>query len=95
MLHHVDTPSITSTEVIVTAEEIISKYKDVFAGLGCLPGEVHLEVDNAAWGLCSDQDGCLIPLKEKITKATDVIMKVTERTLWISNMDVIEKHDKL
>ena len=26
-------------------EDIIIKYKDVFEGLGCLPGEYHLEVD--------------------------------------------------
>ena len=32
----------------MTTEEIISKYKDVIDGLGCFPGELHLEVDNAA-----------------------------------------------
>ena len=37
VLHHVDTPSTTSTEVIMTNEEIISKSYDVFDRLGCLP----------------------------------------------------------
>lgn len=69
-------------------------------GLGCLPGELHLEVDNAARPLQQLPRRISIPLKEIITKAiysmdNADIKKVTEPIPWISNMVVIEKPDKL
>ena len=30
----------------VTVDSILAEYEDVFKGLGCLPGELHLEIDN-------------------------------------------------
>jgi hypothetical protein len=53
----------------MATEEIISKYKDVLDGLGCLPGELHLEVDNAARPVQQLPRQMPIPLKERITKA--------------------------
>ena len=70
----------------------------MFDGLGFLHGELHLEVDNAARPV--QQLSRRILVKERITKAIHSmdsadITKVREPTMWISNMVVIEKPDKL
>lgn len=31
----------------LTREQILREYNDVFTGLGCLPGEYHLEIDKS------------------------------------------------
>jgi hypothetical protein len=98
VLHHVNTPSTTSTVVIMTTEEIISKYKDMLDGLGCLPGELHLEVNNAARPVWQLPRRIPIPLKERITQAihsvdnADIITKVKRGqhrglAMWLSCMD--------
>lgn len=84
-----------------TTEDIISKYNDVFEGLGCLPGELHLEVDPDIRPVQQVPRQIPIPLKHKVTEAirsmekNGIIKRVTEPTQWISNMVVIEKPGKL
>jgi hypothetical protein len=79
----------------MTTEEIISKYKDMLDGLSCLPGEPHLEVDNAARPV--QQLPRRIPKGKGSQRPyiynADIITKVTEPTPWINSMVVIEKPD--
>lgn len=83
-----------------TTEEILSKYEDVIEGLGCLPGELHLQIDTDIRPV-QQLPAVPIPLKKKVTEAIlsmeeeGIIAKVTEPTQWISNMVVIETPGKL
>lgn len=109
VIHHVDMQGTASshsttganTDVPTTTEGIISKYEDVFEGLGCLPGELHLEVDPEMRPVQQLPRRIPIPLKSRVTEAIQsmekngIIKKVTEPTQWISNMVVIEKPGKL
>lgn len=87
-----------------TTEELVSSYDDVFDGLGCLPGKLHLKVDSSIRPTQQLQQlprRIPIPIKEKVTKAIEemetkgIIKKVTDPTPWISNIVVVEKNDKL
>lgn len=99
VIHNIDTKEVSDAPN--TTDEIISMYDDVFDGLGCLPGELHLEIDPTVQPVQQLPRRIPIPIKSKIIKAIQqmeqkgVITKVTEPTPWISNMVVIEKNDKL
>ena len=48
-------------------QDILTKYKDVFEGLGCLPGEYHLEVDPSCRPVKHTPRRVAIPLKVEHT----------------------------
>ena len=86
---------ITSTEVIMTTEDIISKYKGVFHGLGCLPGEKHLEADCAAplkACVAATKTECLFHWRKRLQRPyiqwtmQTLSRKSSEPTPWISKM---------
>ena len=82
-------------------EDIIIKYKDVFEGLGCLPGEYHLEVDPNITPVKHTPRRVAIPLKAELKahieelEKMQVLKKVTEPTDWISSEVVVCKGSKL
>ena len=82
-------------------EDIIIKYKDVFEGLGCLPGEYHLEVDPNITLVKHTPRRVAIPLKAELKahieelEKMQVLKKVTEPTDWISSEVVVRKGSKL
>ena len=84
-----------------TTEGLISYYDDVFDGLGCLPGKLHLKVDPSVRPVQQLPRRIPIPIKDRVTKAIldmetrGIIKKVTDPTPWISNIVVVEKTDKL
>ena len=67
-------------------QDILTKYKDVFEGLGCLPGEYHLEVDPSCRPVKHTPRRVAIPLKAELKARIEelekiqVLKKVTQPT---------------
>ena len=86
---------------ITSKEQILSKYPDVFKGIGRFPNlPYHIQVD---MNITPKQTPCrpvLIHLKEDFKKEIDkmlqasVIRPVTEATLWINSFILVEGKDK-
>ncbi|KAI4897681.1 hypothetical protein NFI96_029695 [Prochilodus magdalenae] len=101
VVHSIAAGQADSATMPKTMEELIASYDDVFHGLGCLPGELHLKVDPAIKPVQQLPRRVPIPIKDKVTKAIEdmetrgIIARVTDPTPWISNMVVVEKKDKL
>ena len=81
--------------------DVLTKYKDVFEGLGCLPGEHHLEADPSCRPVKHTPRRVAIPLKAELKahiealEKIQVLKKVTQPTDWISSEVVVRKGDKL
>ena len=82
-------------------QDILTEFKDVFEGLGCLPGEYHLEVDPNITPVKHTPRRVAIPLKAELKahieelEKMQVLKKVTEPTDWISSEVVVRKGNKL
>ena len=63
-------------------QDILTKYKDVLEGLGCLPGEYHLEVDPTCRPVKHAPRRVVIPLKAELKAhiQVQVLKKVTQPT---------------
>lgn len=91
VVNSVKTPSTT------TSEDIIAEYKEVFEGLGCLPGEYHLEVDPSVTPVKHTPRRVSTPLKAELHKHIEelekmqVLKKVTEPTDCLSSEVVVRK----
>ena len=89
------------TEPALTVATILRDYKDVFSGLGRLPGTYHIETDDTVKPVQNTKRRVPIPvrdeLKAKLKSLEDqkIITKVEEPTPWISNMVVVKKPNKL
>ncbi|XP_032237818.1 uncharacterized protein K02A2.6-like [Nematostella vectensis] len=78
-------------------QDIFTEYQDVFQGLGCLPGEYHLEVDKDVQPVKHTPRRVAIPLKAELKAHIADLekMEVTEPTDWISSQVVVRKGSKL
>ena len=83
----------------VTEEFIDRYYSDVFSGLGCLPGECHLEVDKSVRPVQHPCRRSPIAMKPKMKVKLDsmegdeIITPVTEPTDWISSSVAVLKQN--
>ena len=90
-----------NTSPITAPSDIFMEYKDVFEGLGCLPGEYHLEIDPDAQPVKHTPRRIAIPLKAELKahietlEKMEVLKKVTEPTEWISSQVIVRKGSKL
>ena len=90
-----------NTSSITAPSDIFKEYKDVFEGLGCLPGEYHLEIDPDAQPVKHTPRRIAIPLKAEqkahieTLEKMEVLKKVTEPTEWISSQVIVRKGSKL
>ena len=81
--------------------DLLAEYKDVFEGLGDLPGEYHIVTDEAVKPVIHPPRRVPVSLREKIKAKLDemvqrdIITPVTEPTPWVSSMLVVVKPDKL
>ena len=81
----------------LTKETIMAQYVDVFHGLGCLPGEYHLEVDTNVISVKHALRRVAIPLRNELKKhieeleKMEVLKKVTEPTDKISSHMFVRK----
>ena len=82
-------------------QDIFTEYKNVFKGLGCLPGEYHLELDPNITPVKHTPRKVAIPLKAELKahikelEKIQVLYKVTKPTDWISSEVVVWKGDKV
>ena len=95
--HHVMNFSNTDA----STDLILEEFKDVFEGLGCLPGEVHLECDPRTKPVQHTPRKVPIATKGKLREKIDhmeaagIIKKVVTPTEWISSKVAIIKPGKL
>ena len=78
-------------------EKILHEYHDFFEGLGCLPGEYNITVDQSYTTVVHAPRRLPIAIRELVQEkldemeADDIIAKVAEPTLWASSMVVVRK----
>ena len=84
-----------------TTEDILSNYEDIFSGLGKLSGEYKIEIDQNVKPMQNHPRRVPLPLKTELKRKLEemvnqgVIAGATEPTLWINNLVVIRKPNKL
>ncbi|XP_045771856.1 uncharacterized protein K02A2.6-like isoform X2 [Maniola jurtina] len=82
---------------IIHMKSLLSKYKSVFDGLGCLPGECHITVNKDVRSKIDPPRKIPFSLHDRLKKeldhmeSLDVITKVTEPTSWVSSLLLVEK----
>ena len=101
----VNKPKISQGSNCATTQKsttgIMDRYSDVFEGLGCLPGELHLEIDSSVSPVQHVPRKIPIAIKSEVKDKIDnmvecgVLTKVDEPTDWISSMVVVRRPDKL
>ena len=85
----------------LTKENLVTEYKDVFDGLGKLPGQYHIDIDTNVKAVQNNPRRVPIPIKTELKEKLDdyeklnVIAKVNTPTPWISNMVAVRKPNKL
>ncbi|KAI8493812.1 hypothetical protein Bbelb_281590 [Branchiostoma belcheri] len=93
--------TLNTVNQVSTTEQIVEKYADVFEGLGCLPGEYHIEIDKDVKPVQHLPRRVPVPLKAELKakieelERKNVIARVTKPTDWISSMVVVKKPGKM
>ena len=83
---------VSQTVHSVRETDIMTEYADVFTGLGYLPGEYHMEIDDTVKPVQHQPRRVAVALKPELQKKIDelerkgVLAKVTTPTDWISSM---------
>ena len=81
----------------VEKTDIMAKFSDVFAGLGCLPGNNHIDIDSSVKTVKHQPRKIAVALKPELEKKIKelekkgVLAKVTTPTDWISSMIAVRK----
>lgn len=85
----------------MTKEKLLDDYSDIFHGLGKLPVEYHIEIDESVKPVISPPRRVPEAIRDKVKKELDrmekmdVIEKVNGHTPWVSNMVTRIKKDKV
>ena len=93
-----DTPSVGVT---VGIADLLEEYKDVFGGLGDLPGEYHIVTDDTVPLVVHPPRRVPVALRDQIKEKLDgmvasgILTAVTELTEWVSSLLVIVEPNKL
>ena len=84
-----------------SGETLVKKYADVFEGIRCLPGKLHLEIDKNVPPVQHNPRKIPVILKDDINSKLDQMIKqvilkeVTEPTNWISSFVAVRTPGKL
>ena len=82
-------------------DKLMRDFEDVFTGLGCLPGEYHIEIDQNIRPVQHTSRRVPVPLKAKLKEKIDemekegIIIQETKSTDWISSLVAVQKPGKL
>ena len=82
-------------------DKLMRDFEDVFAGLGCLPGEYHIEIDPNIRPVQHAPRHVPVPLKTKLKEKIDemekegIIIQETKPTDGISSLVAVQKLEKL
>ena len=96
--------STTSSQIQVseqplTKHDVISKYSDVFTGIGQLPGECEIHLREDATPVVHPPRKVPVAIKDKLKvelermENQNIICKVTEPTDWVNSLVTVEKTD--
>ncbi|XP_061725450.1 uncharacterized protein LOC133531325 isoform X1 [Cydia pomonella] len=75
----------------------VTEYKDVFQGIGCLPGSYKIRVNRECKPVVHAPRKVPIPLREKLKakledmERQDIIAKVEGPTDWVNSMTIVKK----
>lgn len=89
--------NLVNTANPVELNTILNDFSDVFSGLGCLPGEYEIKMDNSVKPIQNPTRKIPISMKNDVKKKIDslvskgVLEKVEHPTPWISNMVAVRK----
>ena len=81
-------------------ENIRAEYDSVFKGIGCLPGEYELEIDESITPVQVRPRKFLLSLKEEVKTKLDTLTKqciieqIESPTPWISHLQPVRKSNK-
>ena len=76
---------------VLTEEQILKDYRDVFEGLGCMEGLCHLEVDQTVRPVIHPPRKVPVALRDRLKEELDklvgeeILFPVTEPTKWMSS----------
>lgn len=81
-------------------EDLTKEYSDLFQGLGCLPGEHTIRLNNSVPPVI--HPCCKVPcalrkrLKDELDRMEklEVIEKIDEPTQWVSSLVIVEKRNR-
>lgn len=88
-------------DTMTRCKKLTEKYKDVFEGLGKLPGKYHIDVDPTVKPVIHPPRKVSFALKEKLRDKLEelerrgIIETVTVPTDWVSSMVTVVKPNKL
>ena len=93
----------TINDIQDSDDPLIMQYKDVFQGMGCLPGDYHIDVDPTVPPVQHIPRRVPVPLKDKLKdkiqelamEQKGVIKQVNEPMPWISSMVTVIKPGKI
>ena len=96
-IHSVKGALVTSSKELLKSDPILSKFADIFEGLGELPGEYKIQHKMDAIPIVNPL--CRLPVAlRSVVKAEfntmvskEIITPVTEPTPWVSSMVVAQK----
>ena len=89
--------NVTPNNKPMGKEKILHEYRDVFEGLGCLPGEYNITVDQSYTPVVHRPRRLPIAIRKLVQEKLDemqadyIIAKVVEPTPWVSSMVVVRK----
>ena len=92
---------VTTATPSLTKEQILHEYKDIFTGLGKLPGTYHIETDPTVKAVQNNPRQVPIPVKAELKNKIEelenkgVIARVTQPTELVSNLVAVRKPNKL
>lgn len=90
----------TVGKVTDSSSDIFINYKDVFTGLGCVPGLHNIKIDSAVPPVIHPPRKIPIALKDQIKTELDrmeqlgVVEKQTEPTDWVNSMVIVQRPGK-
>lgn len=82
---------------LLSKKKILEQYGDFFDTLGCLPGDLHLEVHKSIRPVQHLSRKIPVAIKEEAIKKIDelteqkIVGKVNEPTSWIDSMFAVKK----
>ena len=78
-------------------DALMTEYKDIFEGLGCLPGEHKIHIDETVAPVVHACRKVPFALRERLTEELarmeklNVIKKIDEPTDWVSSLVIVQK----
>jgi len=92
---------INSLDKELNLNDIKTKYKDVFQGLGCMENEYDIKIDKTVKPVVRAPRRLPFTIRDKVKQKLDnmctnrILLPVSTPTEWVSSLVVVAKPDKL